>query len=63
MTSAEAAEYLDVSITTISRLINRGILRGDKFGPVWMVERSSVQEYQERNSGKPKHDPTRGRKN
>lgn len=61
ITTNQAANILDVTITTISRLINRGILRGQKFGPVWQVEKKSVDEYLERNSGKSKNDPTRGK--
>jgi excisionase family DNA binding protein len=63
MTTVEAAKTMNVSITTVSRLINRGILKGQKFGPVWMVDRDSVQDYLERNEGKAKNDPTRGRAN
>lgn len=61
ITTREAAEILGVSITSISRLINRGVLKGERFGPVWMVERASVEDYRERNADKQKNDPTRGK--
>lgn len=61
ITTAEAAKVLDVAQVTVNRLIYRGILKAVKFGPVWQVEKSSVEAYREASEGKAKHDPTRGK--
>jgi excisionase family DNA binding protein len=60
MTTKEAADFLGITQTSVSRLINRNLLKATRFGPVWMVEEQSVKEYHERNKGKSPHDPTRG---
>ena len=60
MTAKAAAKELGLAVSTISRLIDRNILKGEKFGPVWMVDAESVAAYKQRNEGKAKHDPTRG---
>lgn len=59
MTTREAAEILGVAPESVARLAKRGILKGERFGRAWMVYRSSVEEYLERNKGKAKSDPTR----
>jgi len=61
MTTADAAKLLDVAQVTVNRLIYRGVIKAEKFGPVWRVERSSVEAYREASDGKAKHDPTRGK--
>ena len=59
ITTAQAAEILGVAQTTVARLIYRKVLKAEKFGPVWQVERGSVEAYRQANEGKAKHDPTR----
>lgn len=62
MNTAEAAATLGIKISSVSRLIHRGLLKAEKFGPVWMIEQASVEEYAAQIEGKSKHDPTRGKK-
>lgn len=62
MTTREAADVLGISITSISRLIKRGLFKAEKFGPIWMIERVSFSRYAKRVKGKSTHDPTRGKR-
>lgn len=59
MTTEQAAQYLNLSTRTIFRLIDRGQIKAEKFGPVWMVQRDSLDEYRATVEGKARHDPTR----
>lgn len=59
ITTKEAATILDIRIETVSRLIHRGILKGERFGPVWMVDKDSVNQYFTNSANKSKNDPTR----
>lgn len=59
MTTNEAAKVLGLAPESVARLLRVGTLKGERFGPVWMVYRESVEEYLEQNTGKPKNDPTR----
>lgn len=59
MTTEAAAEYLNLSTRTVFRLIKRGSIEAEKFGPVWMIPRKSLDEYRAIIEGKSKHDPTR----
>lgn len=59
MTTAEAAEILGISPMSVARLANKSILRGKKYGPSWMIEKASVDEYWERTKDKGPNDPTR----
>lgn len=61
MSAKEAADILGINPMSVSRLIRKELLRGKKFGPAWMVERASVEEYAKRIKDKSKFDPTRGR--
>lgn len=63
MTTREAAAVLGIEIPSVSRLIKRGLLKAEKFGPVWMVTRESIQAYIDQTAGKSKYDPTRGKAN
>lgn len=60
MSTQEAAQYLEVSPFTILRLIKRKSIKAEKFGNYWMIDKSSVVEYEKRNEDKGLHDPTRG---
>jgi excisionase family DNA binding protein len=62
MTTAEAAEVLGISSMSVARLASKSILRGKKYGPAWMIEKTSVEEYYERTKDKGPNDPTRTRK-
>lgn len=59
MNTSQAAAALGISITSVSRLINRGVLKAERFGPVWMIEQASVEAYAAETKDKSKHDPTR----
>jgi excisionase family DNA binding protein len=61
MTTREAAEILGITPESVARLARLGTLEGERFGHAWMVYRSSVEEYLDRNEGKSKSDPTRGK--
>ena len=60
MTTKEAAEMLGLDFTSISRLLRKGILKGQKFGRDWMVYRDSVEAYLEKYGKMSKTDPRRG---
>lgn len=59
MSTKDAAKYLDVSKRTIFRLIERDLIKAEKFGPVWMIDQDSIEAYGERIKNKSKFDPTR----
>lgn len=61
MTTEKAAEYLDLSTRTVFRLIERGTIKAEKFGPVWMIDRKSLDDYKQAIEGKSRFDPTRGK--
>jgi excisionase family DNA binding protein len=61
MTTAEAADILELELGSVSRLIRKGVLRGERFGPVWMVSRESVEAYLKKFGNLPKTDPRRGK--
>lgn len=63
MTTEQAAEYLNVSKRTIFRLIDRGTIKAEKFGPVYMIKKADLDEYKAAIEGKSKNDPTRGKLN
>jgi len=60
ITTAEAAKLLDVAQVTVNRLIYKGMVKAEKFGPIWRVEKDSIDAYLKANLGKSKNDPTRG---
>lgn len=60
MTTAEAAKLLGIEQGSVSRLIHSGALKATRFGPLWMIDRKSVEDFQRRNEGKSKFDRTRG---
>ena len=59
MTAKAAAKILGITEYSVYRLIKAGRILADKFGPVWMIDRPSVDSYLARNEGKSSHDPTR----
>ncbi len=61
LTTAEAASLLNLDQTSVSRLLRQEKLKGRKAGGVWLVYRQSIEEYLEKNKGKAKTDPTRGK--
>ncbi len=61
MSTREAAKYLEVSERTIFRLINRGLIKAEKFGNYWSVDPVSLESYKVTIEGKSKFDPTRGK--
>ncbi len=48
MTTEDAATALGFHPDYIRRLLRAGGLQGRKVGPVWLVLKSSVRQYQER---------------
>lgn len=61
MTTAQAAAILGLRIESVSRLVKKGTLKGERFGQVWLVYEDSVLEYQRNTEGKQKNDRTRGK--
>jgi excisionase family DNA binding protein len=56
MTVDDAADFLEVTPGRIKQLIESGAIRGEKWGPAWMVDRLSVHAYSTtpRKPGRPK---------
>lgn len=61
MTTKEAAEVLGLSFETVSRLAKRGVIKAEKRGRDWLLERDSVEAHLARIKGKGPYDPTRGK--
>lgn len=59
LSTKEAAIILDMSQETVSRLIKKGKLDGQKLGGFFVVTRTSVEIYALTTNGKSKNDPTR----
>lgn len=59
LSTKEAAVILDMSQETVSRLIKKGKLEGQKLGGFFVVTRASVEFYALTVNGKRKNDPTR----
>ena len=47
LTTNEAATLIGVTPQQVRYLLRQGILKGCKFGHVWMVQRRSAEEYKE----------------
>ncbi len=45
ITTAEAAEISNYHPETIRDLVREGRVKGQKFGPVWQVSKTSLLEY------------------
>lgn len=45
ITTSQAAEILEISMRAVQALLNRGTLRGEKFGRDWSIDLDSVYEY------------------
>jgi excisionase family DNA binding protein len=59
MTRQQAADFLGVNSFTIIRLIKRGSIKAEKFGPAWMIDPASLEDYKSRNEGRAPRDPRR----
>ncbi len=59
LSTKEAAVILNLSQETVSRLIKKGKLEGQKLGGFFVVTRVSVEIYALTINGKSKNDPTR----
>ena len=59
LSTSEAALILGVTQETVSRLIKKGKLEGQKMGGFFVVSRVSVEHYAFIIEGKGKNDPTR----
>jgi excisionase family DNA binding protein len=59
LSTAQAAEILEMSQEYVSRLIKKKKLDGWKMGGFFVVTRQSVEEYKVAIAGKSKNDPTR----
>jgi len=55
MSTAEAAEELEVSAQQVTRLARSGVLAAQRFGPTWLVSADAVRSRRraERRSGRP----------
>jgi excisionase family DNA binding protein len=60
MTTREAARYLDLSITVLTRKARRGELGAVKRGNGWVFPKSQIEAYARAVAGKSLNDPTRG---
>jgi excisionase family DNA binding protein len=58
-TTQEAAEELDLHVETVRLFLRYKKLDGMKIGRTWLIPKKAVEEYQEKNKHKEKHDPTR----
>ena len=52
ITTSQAAEILEITIRAVQGLLNRGSIRGEKFGRDWIVDKDSVYEYKRRKEAK-----------
>ncbi len=59
VSTREAAKFLGMTQATISRLIRKGKLEGQKLGGFFVVSWTSVEHYATLTDGKGKNDPTR----
>ena len=59
LSTKEAAVILGMTQETVSRLIKKGKLEGQKLGGFFVVTRTSVEIYALTINGKSKNDPTR----
>jgi excisionase family DNA binding protein len=59
LTAEEVADILGYSVQYVRRMLRNGKLRADKKARVWLVYRSSVEEYKQTVEGLSKHDPRR----
>jgi excisionase family DNA binding protein len=59
LSTREAAIILGMTQETVSRLIKKGKLEGQKLGGFFVVTRTSVEVYAITTNGKSKNDPTR----
>jgi excisionase family DNA binding protein len=59
LSTKEASVILGMTQETVSRLIKKGKLEGQKLGGFFVVTRTSVEIYVTTVNGKSKNDPTR----
>jgi excisionase family DNA binding protein len=59
LSTREAAIILGMTQETVSRLVKKGKLEGQKLGGFFVVTRTSVEVYALAITGKCKNDPTR----
>jgi excisionase family DNA binding protein len=59
VSTKEAAVILGMTQETVSRLVKKGKLEGQKLGGFFVVTRISVESYAITITGKSKNDPTR----
>lgn len=59
LSTRDAAIILGMTQETVSRLIKKGKLEGEKLGGFFVVTRTSVEIYATTTNGKSKNDPTR----
>lgn len=45
MTITEATVYADLSKTLLAQRLRQGRITGQKFGPMWMVDKASLDAY------------------
>jgi excisionase family DNA binding protein len=57
LTIQQVAEYLQISDSTVRRMLKDGRLRGTNLGAVWRIPRESVEELIRRGSTIQEGDP------
>lgn len=58
ITTTEAAERLGTTLQAVQKLIKRGRIVAEKFGPVWMIREDALDGFKKSNRGrKPKVAP------
>lgn len=45
ITTREAAEIIKVTVHQVRYLLHKGMLKGRRFGHVWMVDKKSAKKY------------------
>lgn len=62
MTLSQAATALGVSAATLRQQVAAGRLRGEKIGPLWVVQEREVERYRRDSLGQPGRPPKRRRR-
>lgn len=54
-TTSEAAEYMGFEEDTVRQYVYRGLMRGKKMGPIWLLTKSECDRYlrEKRSVGNP----------
>ena len=45
MTTTQAAEYLGLALDTVRQYVHRGLIRGTKAGPIYLITKAECDRY------------------